>query len=92
MLYKIRPTRKALRTIALYSAIVIVVLLLAWVLIPTMDVDRRQRMNQVSAYIAMKDLSAALAIFKQHHGGYPPKLEPLHDAYVDIFVANHNLR
>ncbi len=89
MLHKIRPTRKVLRTIGLCSAIVIVVLLLAWVLIPTMDMDRRQRMNQVSAYIAVKDLSAALAIFKQQHGGYPRKLEPLHDAYVDIFVANH---
>jgi len=88
MPHKILPTRKALRTIALYSAIVIVVLLLAWVLIPTMDVDKRQRVNQVEACIAVKDLSTALAIFKQQHGGYPRRLEPVHDAFVDSFLAN----
>ena len=85
---EIHPTRKALRTVALCSAIVFMVLLLAWMLIPTMDVNKRQRANQATAYVAVKDLSAALGIFKQQHGGFPRKLEPVHDAFVDIFLAN----
>jgi len=82
------PTRRGLRTAALWSGIVLVVFLLALPMF-TLDQDRRQRSNQVQAYTAVKDLSAALRIFKQQRGGYPRQLEPVHDAFVDTFIAKN---
>ena len=81
------PNRKLLRTVAQWSASILVVSLFAWLGIPNIDRDQRQRRNQVSAYLAVKGLSSALEAFKLKHGGYPQQLEALHETFVDVSIA-----
>lgn len=84
----ILPNRKVLRTVAQWSASIFVVLLLAWLGIPNIDRDQRQLRNQVSAYMDVQGLSAALTVFKRKHGGYPRQLEVLHETFLDVWVAS----
>jgi len=61
--------------------------------ISSIDWDIGQRRMQKTAFLRIRQMNAALDIFKRQNGGYPSQIQTLHDVFVESVVAkegHHN--